>query len=170
MTASAPIGVLAAGVSLVHDAAYHEAALGLIEGAVTSCLASVFIVDLNAHHDPDTKVLRLLRALRDATWRGVDVRLLIGGSRRNLAIAEACQIAWDQAGSLGVACRLLGEERGSHVKLIAADDRVLSGSHNWSLGAFGGQVQDSLLVRSRALAAYMRALFERQWARAGGEG
>lgn len=169
MSATAPVGVRSASVSLVSDEGYYNTVCQLFEHATRSCLASVFIVDLNAHDDPDIKVLQILRALQDATWRGVEVKLLVGGSRENLAIAEACHIARDFAVSLGIDCRLLTsqERRGSHSKLVTVDDYVLSGSHNWSLSAISGQIQDSLLVKSPAMAAYMREVFYQQWSRAG---
>ena len=168
MSARAPIGVTGAGVSLVSDASYYGTVRYLIEQATACCLVSVFIVDLNAHHDPDLKILQVLRALQDAAWRGVEVKLLIGGSAENLAIGEACRIALDAAAGLGLDCRLLTSDprRGSHSKLVTVDDRVLSGSHNWSLSAFSGQIQDSLLITSPALASYMRAIFFQQWVRA----
>jgi hypothetical protein len=168
MSASAPVGVRSASVSLVSDDGYYDSVRQLFEHATKCCLASVFIVDLNAHDDPDIKILQLLRALQDATWRGVEVKLLVGGSRENLAIAEACHIARDFAVSLDIDSRLLTSEerRGSHTKLVTVDDYVLSGSHNWSLSALSGQIQDSLLVKSPHLAAYMRAMFYHQWARA----
>lgn len=170
MSGTLPVGVRSTKVALVSDGEYYVTLRGLIAQASTCCYASVFIVDLNAHHDPDARVLRLLQALQGAGWRGVDVRLLIGGSQSNLAIDEASHIARHVALSLGIDCRLLsGDEdrRGSHAKVVTVDDIVLSGSHNWSSGAFSGQVQDSLLVESRPLAAYMRAAFEEQWSRAG---
>lgn len=167
MSARAPVGVRLATVSLVSDGRYYDTVRQLFEHVTKCCLASVFIVDLKAHDDPDIKILQLLRALQDGTWRGVEVKLLVGGSRENLAIAEACHIARDVAVSLGIDCRLVTSEerRGSHVKLVTVDDYVLSGSHNWSLSAFSGQIQDSLLVKSPAMAAYMRAVFYQQWAR-----
>ena len=167
MNASAPVGVQLANVLLVSDESYYATVHHLVEHATICCLASVFIVDLNSHSDPDIKVFQLLKALQNATWRGIEVKLLVGGSRENLAIAEACHIARDVAVYLGIDCRLLTSEerRGSHAKLVTVDNYVLSGSHNWSLSAFSGQIQDSLLVKSPAMAAYMRAVFYQQWAR-----
>lgn len=169
MSATAPVGVRSARVSLISDDGYYNTVRQLFEHATRCSLASVFIVDLNAHDDPDIKVLQILRALQDAAWRGVEAKLLVGGSRENLAIAEACHIAMDLALSIGIDCRLLTNEerRGSHVKLVTVDNYVLSGSHNWSLSAISGQIQDSLLVKSPAMAAYMRKVFFEQWARAG---
>lgn len=58
--------------------------------------------------------------------------------------------------------------RGSHVKLVIADERVLTGSQNWSHGAFFEQTQDALLLDSAALAAQLGVLFAGQWQRAAG--
>lgn len=169
MRASAPIGVQSASASLISDDSYYNVVKQLFEHATKCCLASVFIVDLNAHDDPDIKILQILKTLQDAVWRGIEVKLLIGGSVENLAIAESCHIARDVAGSLGIDCRLLANEtrRGSHSKLVTVDDYILSGSHNWSQAAMSKQIQDSLLMKSSAMAAYMRTVFYQQWTRAG---
>lgn len=169
MRASAPIGVQSADVSLISDDSYYNVIRKLFEHSTECCLASVFIVDLNAHDDPDIKILQILKTLQDATWRGVEVKLLIGGSVENLAISEACHIAQDVASALDIDCRLLSSEnrRGSHNKLVTVDDYVLNGSHNWSKSAMSNQIQDSFLVKSSAIAAYMRTVFYQQWTRAG---
>jgi len=60
----------------------------------------------------------------------------------------------------------VGGTRGSHVKLVVADDNVLIGSHNWSGGAFSGQIQDSTVVTSAPLAARLASFFSSQWSRA----
>lgn len=166
----APVGVLGGSARLVSDEAYLPELHALVAGAARSCLCSVFIVDLSPTRDRALAVDGVLRALAAARWRGVDVRLLVGGSRENLEIAETADVARARALALGIPCRWLTSRpgRGSHAKFVVADDRVLTGSHNWSAGAFGGQVQDSVLVRSPDLAAYLASTFERQWAAAGG--
>ncbi len=168
MIATAALGVRAARVALVSDAGYYATVRRLAEQATNSCFASIFIVDLNAHDDPDARVLQVLRGLQAATWKGVEVKLLVGGSTQNLAINEACHIARHMAAALGIECRLLARDGrpGSHMKFVTADDFVLSGSHNWSLGSLSGQIQDSLLMKSPQLAAYLRGVFQSQWARA----
>ena len=169
MNGTVPVGVLSPSVALVSDETYYSTLHWLIEKSTICCYASLFIVDLNPHHDPDAKVLQVLKAFQDAMWRGTEIKLLIGGSHNNLAINEASHIAKQVALSLGIECRLLSnqEQRGSHVKVVIVDDFVLSGSHNWSSGAFSGQIQDSILVESQSMAAYMRAAFNDQWSRAG---
>ena len=163
-----PVGVVDARARLVSDADYLPVILDLVDRARATCLCSVFIVDLAPSRDRVLSVGEVLRALAAARWRGVDVRLLVGGSRENLEIAETADVARARALALGIPCRWATSKpgRGSHAKFVVADDAVLTGSHNWSPGAFGGQVQDSLLLRSVDLAAYVASIFERQWATA----
>lgn len=155
-------------VRLVRDTDYGPEVLRLVRGARERCWCSLFIVDLHPGRDPELAVPGVLRELAVATWRGVDARLLLGGSRSNLAIAHAVTTTLMVARHLGIPSRgLARDQRGSHVKLVVADDWVLTGSHNWSPGSFGGETQDSVAVRSADLASGLAALFRGQWRRAG---
>lgn len=162
------VRVGAAEGRLVHDGDYAEELTRMIRLAHERVWCSLFLIELDTQLDPQLRVPEILRQLASARWRGVDVRLLIGGSRSNLLIAEASATATMIARQLGIPTRGLGHtgKRGSHVKLAVADDWVLSGSHNWSRGAFGGQVQDSVAIHSKDLAAYLSNLFLAQWQRA----
>jgi phosphatidylserine/phosphatidylglycerophosphate/cardiolipin synthase-like enzyme len=165
---TAEITVPDARVSAVPDEQYGPVCRDLIRAARRRCLCSVFIVDTWPWRDNDLVIDALLIDLASTAWRGADVRLLIGGSRSNLQLAEVAAAARARARELGIACRWLTSvpgRRGSHVKLVIADDDVLTGSHNWSSGAFEGQTQDSVHVRSAALAAYLADTFEQQWRR-----
>ena len=161
-------GVEGGQVGLIADQGYQAAVLRLIEGSRERCLCSLFIVDIAGAADRTLVVDRVLLRLQAAVWRGVDVRLLIGGSRDNFEIARAVLTAKFRLDRLGVPSRLMAQRavRGTHVKLVVADERMLVGSHNWSQGAFTNQTQDSVLVESSALAARLSAFFEEQWTRA----
>jgi phosphatidylserine/phosphatidylglycerophosphate/cardiolipin synthase-like enzyme len=132
-------------------------------------LCSVFIVDLHPGRDKDLLVDKMVIELQAARWRGADVRLLIGGSRTNADIAQLAVAARSRAAALGIPSRALmaAPVRGSHVKLVVADDTAFIGSHNWSVGAFTNQSQDSVAVDSDALSAFLADRFEEQWQRAG---
>src|SRR5690348_10236732 len=121
------LGVLNSTVAMISDQAYFDVLKTLILKANSKILASVFIVDVNGHNDSELKIYQILKYLQDAIWRGVEVKLLIGGSRENLLIAESAQIARDIAIQLGIACKWLtsGPTRGSHCKFIVADALVL---------------------------------------------
>lgn len=153
---------------LVHDADYADVAAGLARAALDRLWCSVFIVDLAPHDEAAPRVRELVRALAAARWRGVDVRAIVGGSRTNRPIAEAVAASLLVLRAHGVPARgLSGDDvRGSHVKLVLADDRVLTGSHNWSPGALGGQVQDGVLIESADLASALAGEFLWQWRRA----
>lgn len=162
------IGVGAAPVALIGDEQYPVALAEIIDGSRLRLLCSIFIVDLAPRRDRDLAVDKVLHSMADAVWRGVDARLLIGGSRTNTELIELADAGRQRALSLGVPCRWLtaSRRRGSHSKFVVADDTVLNGSHNWSASAFDESTQDSVLVRSPDLAAYVASLFEKQWGRA----
>jgi phosphatidylserine/phosphatidylglycerophosphate/cardiolipin synthase-like enzyme len=162
------LGVSAGQARLVADQQYYDVACQLIAQARNICLASLFIVDLKTSGtEPDLKVYELLKLLQQAQWRGVRTRLLIGGSRENVIIAESAEIARYAGLRLDLECKWLTSEdvRGSHSKLVVSDNSMLIGSHNWSAPAFTNQIQDSLLIESSGLAAYFAAYFDRQWNR-----
>jgi len=162
------IGVRSAQVALVPEQKYPVVLSELIDQSRHRLLCSVFIVDLSPRRDRELEVDDTLHSMSGAVWRGVDVRLLIGGSRTNLELIELADAGRQRAISLDIPCRWLtaSRRRGSHSKFVVADDSVLCGSHNWSPSAFRDSVQDSILVRSADLAAYLAAVFEKQWLRA----
>lgn len=164
------IDVGPAEVRLVPDASYGIELKRLIRQSSERIWCSLFIVDTSPEPGP-APPLHVFEALRDlaiARWRGIDARLLLGASTSNRDIAEISLAAMTVARRLGIPTRGLGSIglRGSHAKLVVADDWVLTGSHNWSSGAFADQIQDSVAVRSEHLAAYMANVFLEQWRRA----
>lgn len=153
------------GVTRVSDGEYYPAVMRMVRDSRGQCLCSIFIVDHDLNGDPEIRVDRLLVELACATWRGVETKLLIGGSRRVAEIRGASLLAWARAQELGIEARLAAAvtDDASHVKLVVTDTHVLTGSHNWSRGMFGAETQDSVLLKSPALAAAMRTYFLKQW-------
>jgi phosphatidylserine/phosphatidylglycerophosphate/cardiolipin synthase-like enzyme len=160
------LGVLDADVALVSDGEYQTVVTGMARRARHRVWASLFMLDL-ATPDPKLRVLGVLQELAAARWRGVDVRLLIGGSRDNLQMAESSATALAMAKRLELTTRWMTsrDARGTHAKFVVADDEVLLGSHNWSLSAFALSAQDSVWLRSPELAAYLSDAFVSQWLR-----
>jgi len=156
------------GVTSIQDGDYYQTVLGLIRNSVNHCLCSVFIIDHALNEDADVRVDRVLLELAGAAWRGVDTRLLIGGSRNNPKIRGATLLAKARADELGVETRLaaFSKHNSNHLKLVIGDNYILTGSHNWSRGMFGDQTQDSVLLESSALAAAMCAYFQQEWLKA----
>jgi phosphatidylserine/phosphatidylglycerophosphate/cardiolipin synthase-like enzyme len=164
-----PLALFAdAGVRLVADAEYMDELLALVRAAQQRVWCSVFLIDVTSAYDEPQRVMLVLRELVAARWRGCDVRLVIGGSRTDVSLAVHAAAALRVARRLGVPARWSTEHdrRGSHVKCVLADDRVLMGSHNWTPGAFTTEVEDSLLIHSRDLAAPIAELLIAQWLRA----
>jgi phosphatidylserine/phosphatidylglycerophosphate/cardiolipin synthase-like enzyme len=163
-----PLGAGAAQVALVSDAQYPIVVGTMVAEARTRCLVSMFIVDLvNAEN---AELVDLIDTLAEAKWRGVDTRVVVGGSRENYPIAITAATARAVLSQAGVPTRWLtaAPTIGSHAKFVVADDMSLLGSHNWSPGSFSGrQVQDSVVIDSSGLAGMLHIKFERQWLRAG---
>lgn len=162
---NAPAGVRGVTVSPVPDGDYAGVAAHLIATARARCWLGVFILDPRTGDGARASVDTLVDQLRAAAWRGVDVRVLIGGSRTNLEIAETARYGCDVCRSLGLEARWLTatDVRGSHAKVLLTDRHVLVGSHNWTNGALSGQVQDSVAIESAALAATLAGDFSVRW-------
>ena len=94
---------------LVPDAEYLRVMQALTASARELLWCSVFLIELTPMADPDLLVPGVLPGLASARWRGVDVRLLIGGSRTNLEIAEDAATALKVARRLGLPARLPGD-------------------------------------------------------------
>lgn len=150
---------------IIADAAYYSCALKLIRSCRHQCFSSMFIIDHALGTDRMLQIDTLLVELASAHWRGVETHLLIGGSRTNSRIRGSALLAQSRARELGINTRLASAVKNSpsHVKLLIADDWVLTGSHNWSRSMFGGQIQDSVLIQSITLAETLRGYFELQW-------
>src|SRR5262249_32585802 len=98
------LGVLGAQAALVSDRAYEKIVKSMIGRARRRGWASLFRIDL-ATPDPKLRVLGAMHELAAAQWRGVDVRLLIGGSRDNLQMAESSAASLAVARQLNLASR-----------------------------------------------------------------
>lgn len=155
--------------AMAPDHNYLSILKSMIGSANDRLLCSLFLVDLLPPDNLRIDVDSVLRSLAEAYWRGVDVRLLIGGSNNNYQLAKAADTVRARSNQLGIPNRWLtsDDRRGSHMKMIIADNSVLTGSHNWSAGAFHMHVQDSIYVKSAELTCYLAGFFETQWRRAG---
>jgi phosphatidylserine/phosphatidylglycerophosphate/cardiolipin synthase-like enzyme len=143
--------------------------VGLAGTAHRRIWAAVFIIDPRPEEDPDGTVRLVLDALVRARWRGVDVRVLVGGSARTPAIELAGRVARSYLLSRGVACRQFSGRRGEtslHSKYVVADDMVIVGSHNWTRRALLLDDELSLAAVSPPLAGALGHEFEEDWARA----
>jgi phosphatidylserine/phosphatidylglycerophosphate/cardiolipin synthase-like enzyme len=157
--------VTGASCELLPDGAYSLALRQSLQSATRRCLCSMFIIDVEGQCSTHC-VTDVIEDLEEAVWRGLDVRVLIGGSRSTFAIAQAAAIAVEHLTARGIPARWLTAERGvrgSHAKTVVADASVLLGSHNWSPGAFHRDTQDSVRIGSAALAEFLAIDFDTRW-------
>jgi len=157
--------VTGATCELLVDEQYSQALRHSIQSAQRRCLCTIFIIDLKSRC-PANCVADVIDDLEAAHWRGVDVRVLIGGSRSSFEIGEAAAIAFEHLAARCIPSRWLTSDksaRGNHAKAVIADETVLLGSHNWSPGSFHKDTQDSVCITSAPLAEYFAGLFESSW-------
>lgn len=161
------VGIFDSKAGLVSDELYHQVIKWLCLRARKRIFANIFIIDILPADDNDRQnsVINLLKDIQAACQRGVDVRLIIGGSQQNLNIQDKTEAALVHCRHLNIPCRLmaLDSNLSSHKKVVVADNYVLIGSHNWSSGAFSGQIQDSVLIEDSRLASYLSDELAGQW-------
>jgi len=143
--------------------------LRLIGQADQRVLAAVFIIDPRPEDDREGSVKLVLDTLAMAKWRGLDVRVLAGGSNRTPAIELADRVARRYLESRGVPCRRFAGVRGEtslHSKYVIVDDTIVVGSHNWTHRALRLENELSVAVTSPELAHVLTGHFEWDWTRA----
>ncbi len=158
-----PVEARFAGPWLIPDQDYLSFVGRLFAGAERRCLVSVFLV--SAPWPKRESVMEgLLRELAEASWRGVDARLLVGGAETNATMVQLAETAQRRARELGVPCRAITSipRVAGHSKVVISDDNVLVGSHNWSESGRDEQA-DSVYVTSGSLARVLDKRFRQQW-------
>ncbi len=88
-----PLQCASDGCRLVSDQGYSGVTRQLLSATEIRALYNVFIVDIMPDSTSANPVMEIVQDLEAAAWRGVDARLLIGGSRTNIEIAKASQLA-----------------------------------------------------------------------------
>ena len=68
------------------DGDYFENVLQVIRSAHLRCYSSMFIVDYALDDQAEFRIDHILLEMSSANWRGVDTKLIIGGSRTNSRI------------------------------------------------------------------------------------
>lgn len=153
------------GIRLLRDGEYYAVLRRLIDGARHRIWVSAFTFNPQPVFDGYLLVRLVARLLAKAQRRGVDVRVLIGGS----GDAPLAQPAGNASGllllrTLGVESRMYGAaRRSSHAKYAIVDDESLVGSHNWSPRAFRDGVDTSVAIRSDQLSSRLARQFLADW-------
>lgn len=157
---------------VLHDRDYLLWLLHRLRGARKRVLVVQFIADLRPDADPHREVRAVATALAHAADRGLDVRMVLSHFVSDRAALEPNRVFAHWLAPRGVGLRLYGPREGSarkdmHSKFVLIDDLwVALGSHNWTVGAFGANHEQSVALRSIDVAARLRSTFEGLWATA----
>ncbi|WP_135820074.1 phospholipase D-like domain-containing protein [Halostella litorea] len=177
--ADAPEGERWTGGEWVPFGATDHAPAGVGEASVEAfALPDSPGVPRRALADADDRILlagytltsdRVVRALRRAADRGVDVRVLVDGGPVGGTSARQVR-ALDRLASNGVAVRAVGGDyaryRFHHAKYAVVDDRALVLTENWKPAGTGGGSSRGwgALVRDGEFAAELATVFRSDWA------
>jgi cardiolipin synthase len=126
----------------------------------------MFLLDVRHAGDPGGLVRELVRALRDAAARRVDVRVMVGDSSRVLNLRDAAMVSRAFLRSRGIPTRVYPGTRGggTHEKcVIVDDDLAILGSHNWWGESLAAAAEESLALRSPDLVAMLAGKFTDVW-------
>ena len=148
------------------DEDYYWFVLDEIHRAKRRIWMSIFIMDVTRESDPEQRVRSLIRALRDASWRGVKVRVMTGDVYDIFSIRESNKIARQFLRTRRIVARRHPSpgRSGTHDKYILFDDDlVVLGSHNWTDRAFRQNLEDSIAVKSRDVASAIEKEFLSNW-------
>ena len=99
-----PVETRFAGPWLIPDRDYLSFVGRLFAAAERRCLVSVFLVSA-PWRDRELVMETLLVELAEASARGVDARLLVGGAESNTMMVQLAEAARKRASELAVPCR-----------------------------------------------------------------
>ena len=147
---------------------YYWYVLDLIRGATHRLWMSMFLIDIRRAFDPDRQVRTLVHELRDASWRGVDVRIITGDSRRIVQLREMNMVTRAYMRTLRLQVRTYrpSHRASTHDKYIVIDRAtIVLGSHNWIHDSFNETLEDSVAVRSPDMNYRLGREFLETWRR-----
>lgn len=156
-------------VQVLHDEDYLWFLHEQIQAARRSIEVSMFVADVRPERDVFRMVRGLLHALAEAQWRGVQVRVLLSPFVSDVPPLDVNRVAHRFLIARGAHVRRYRSQEQSrrealHSKVVIFDRRVcVTGSHNWTNGALGQNLETSVAVTSEDLAQRMGATFENHW-------
>ena len=150
---------------IINDRDYFTVAKELVDRANESIYVIMYVMKYDAD-DPVDPANDLIRALRIAHDRGVEVAIILEGAEwvrptnepaYNYFVEHGMNVTWDPEGVT------------THCKLIVIDRYiVLLGSHNWTESALSYNHETSVLIISREVAELEITYFNQVWAEATG--
>lgn len=154
--------------ALLFDEDYGLVMLDAVNRARRRILATQFLVEMRPAFDIERHVQMHCRALAQAHWRGVDVRVVLSNFLTDPGLdVNAIATRWLKARGVPVRYyrpRAGGRREGMHSKIFVADaDLAIVSSHNWTPGAFDSNREAAVMVRSRETASRLAETFEGFW-------
>lgn len=149
----------------LRNADYYGYLWERISQATQRIWVSVFIVNASTAGDTELRVRELLKHLAYAKWRNVDVKVLLGQSMIG-ALQIQNRAVERLLGDMGIEARNFQSNKdvSTHSKYVIIDQaHVMVGSNNWSPGGLGGNIEDTLAVRSVGLNTTLAANFINHW-------
>ena len=128
-------------------------------------LVAMFLINVRLRSDPWRTVRGLILELENASWKGLDVRVMLGVSRNKSGRLASLTTAYYMQ-ELGIPVRLFrpANTDGLHCKFVVIDGEcVVIGSHNWTHTAFYFNREVSIALRSRAAVNQLAGDFEALW-------
>jgi len=129
---------------------------------------SIFIIDIRVQADSLKLVRTLLRALEIATWKKLDVKVILGSPNNSPGIYKANYTTIEYLKNRNINAKIYsGNHSSLHSKYVLIDDnKVIVGSHNWQQASFTRQyIEDSILLVSNDLNRLLGAEFLNLWKR-----
>jgi phosphatidylserine/phosphatidylglycerophosphate/cardiolipin synthase-like enzyme len=117
------------------DASYVPEAMALINGAEER--VDLLLYGMNVDPDqPDSEVYKLLKAMKAAQDRGVQVRIVLDWSSYDRTMNRLNTSNAAELRKLGFNVRFETPQTISHAKLLVSEKEALIGSNNWGYGGF----------------------------------
>lgn len=148
---------------LLSDHDYYKFLMDKIDKARNYIYASIFII--NIADDEGLKIRALLDKLKYAKWKGVDVKLIIGHSQKNVIIDMYDRVSFEfLKSSIPIKFADPDDDYSLHSKYVVIDDEItIAGSHNWERKAFFKNKEDSIATYSRDVALELKHEFNKLW-------
>lgn len=150
-------------MEVLRNGKYVEVVGELIRAAERSVRVAMFQVQMQgkkARAGPRV----LTEGLAWAGLNGIDCRVILNvvGARGRVGVVNRDAAVWLQERKVKVA--QLWPRRLCHAKLVIIDDEVaVIGSHNWSVGAMGGNFEVSVVLEDWGAVVEMAAWFDLLW-------
>lgn len=145
------------------DNEFRTMASWCIANANKSIFIATLLFNLDPKQDRDLHVRKFTRALCDARWRGVDVKLLLGVPS-GVSQARGNRISAQYLTQRGLKVRCLRNPE-HHLKFMLFDaEALILGSHNLTPSAVARNFETSVFIKDEALSVDVARIFDSFWA------